>query len=299
MSAQQLAEVVRRVTTVFSGWTPESTLDQIRAEWDALFSDYVPVVDATATVVDAGGVRAEWIVAPDARPDRTIFFLHGGGYVLGSVDSHRDICERLSHLAKARVLAVDYRLAPEHPFPTPLDDALTAYRWMLDQDVDPAGLALAGDSAGAGLGLALMTVLRDRALPLPACATLMSPWVDMEVSGGTMASNDAIDPMVRKPMVETMVQLFMGEAGDRRDPRANLLFADLRGLPPMIVHSGTHETLLDDARRVVARLRDAGVPVEYRIWDGQIHVFHIFAARLDEGAEAIEELAHFIRRHIG
>ena len=298
MSSSQIEEVVDRVTSVFSGWTPETSLDQIRREWDDLFSDVEPVVKATAVPVDAGGVKAEWISAPDALPDRTILYLHGGGYVLGSINSHRDICERLSQKARARVLSLDYRLAPENPFPAAVEDAVAAYEWLLAQGVDARRLAISGDSAGGGLALAAMLALREKGHPLPACAVLMSPWVDMEMLGESLIANDAIDPMVHRPMVETMVSLYMG-ASDRRHPLANPLHGDFRGLPPMIVHSGSRETLLDDAVRVVEKARAEGVDVEYRIWDGQIHVFHIFAARLDEGAVALDELGAFIAKHIG
>ncbi|MGE3599112.1 MAG: alpha/beta hydrolase [Dehalococcoidia bacterium] len=297
MSEAQRRKVDAKVQAVFSSWTPETSLEQIRREWDALFSDYVPAVKCTATPVSANGVQAEWIVAPGARAGRTILYLHGGGYVLGSITSHRDIIERLSHAARARVLALDYRLAPEHPFPAPVEDALAAYRWLLDQGVAPSSLAISGDSAGGGLALATMLALKTARTPLPACAALMSPWVDMEVLGESMTTKDAVDPMVHRPMVETMVQLFLGN-GDRRNPLANPLYGDFTELPPMIVHSGTRETLLDDAVRVVDKARKAGVDVDYKIWEDQMHVFHIFAARLDEGADAIRELGAFIERHL-
>jgi monoterpene epsilon-lactone hydrolase len=291
-----LDDVIDRVNAVFSGWTPETSLDQIRREWDDLFSDFESVVHPAVEPATIAGVKAEWIVAPSALPERVILFLHGGGYVLGSINSHRDICERLSSTAKARVLAVDYRLAPEYPFPAAIEDALTAYKWLLQQGIDPRLLAIAGDSAGGGLALATMLAVKDEGLPLPSCAALMSPWVDMEMIGHSLDANDAIDPMVHRPMVESMVQMFVGD-DNRRNQLANPLYGDFTGLPPMIVHSGSRETLLDDAVRVVDKARQAGVEVTYRIYDGQIQVFHIFASRLEEGATAIEELGDFIAEH--
>ena len=297
MSLQQLESVVKEVVAVFNSWGPETPITTIRQDWDNLFSNVKPVVGARAEPVNAGGVKAEWISAPEAKNDRVILYLHGGGYVLGSIHSHRDVCERLSRATKARVLALDYRLAPENPFPAALDDALAAYRWLLKQGVSPKHLAIAGDSAGGGLSTATLVALKQAGDPLPTCAALMSPWVDLDCTGESMTTKDAEDPMVHKPMAAVMSASYV-PSGEFRTPLASPLYADLGGLPPLMIHVGSRETLLDDSVRLAARAREAGVDVQFKKWEGQVHVFQIFASRVDEGEESIQELGAFIRKHI-
>ncbi len=296
MSQAQLDQVIEDVVATFSSWGPDTTLDEMRAGWDGIFADVVPSVGASSEAVDAGGVKAEWITAPGAAPDRVILYLHGGGYVLGSIDSHRDLCERYSRAASARVLALDYRLAPENPFPAAVDDATAAYRWLLDQGIAPAHIAIAGDSAGGGLTFATLVALRDAGTPLPACATPISPWVDLEATGDSMALRADVDPMVQKEMIQQMGHTYTA-GGDLRNPLAAPLHADLSGLPPLLIHVGSRETLHDDAARMAEKARAAGVDVELDVWDGQIHVWHVFASRLDEGEEAIQQLGAFVRKH--
>jgi epsilon-lactone hydrolase len=297
MSSRQLEDVIRDIQATFGSWGPETTLEEMRRGWDGLFANVKPSVGAKSEKVDAGGVRAEWIVAPQAAKDRVVLYLHGGGYVLGSIHSHRDMCERLSRAAEARVLAVDYRLAPEHPFPAAVDDATAAYRWLVKEGYAPTKIAVAGDSAGGGLTFATLLALKKSGDPMPACATPISPWVDLEGLGDSMISRDAIDPMVHKPMIEQMARTYVGPSGDLRDPLAAPLHGDLTGLPPLLIHVGSRETLHDDALRMAEKARKAGVPVELDIVEGQIHVWHIFASRLDEGEEAIRRLGAFIRKH--
>ncbi len=298
MTIRQLDPVIARVTAVFDSWFPETPIETIRKDWDHLFSDVTPEVGARSKAVDVDGIPGEQICAPDASSEGAILYLHGGGYVLGSVLSHHDVCERISRAAGYNLLAIDYRLAPEHPFPAALDDALSAYRWLLKQGLSPDRIALAGDSAGGGLCLALLLKLKQDGEPLPACAALMSPWVDMAMSGESLISNDAVDPMVHKEMVEVMASSYVA-SDDRRNPLASPLYGELSGLPPLMIHVGTRETLLDDSKRIAARARDAGVDVQTKIWEGQVHVFQIFASQVDEGEESIRELGAFIHQHLG
>ena len=298
MSSPQLDAVVAEVTAVFGSWGPDTSIETIRRDWDALFSNVKPVVGARAEPVNAGGVKAEWIIAPEAKAGRAVLYLHGGGYVLGSIHSHRDVCERLSRASQAQVLALDYRLAPEAPFPAAVKDAVAAYRWLLKQGIAAKHIAIAGDSAGGGLGLATLVSLKDSGDSLPACAALMSPWVDLECIGDSMISRDALDPMVHKPMTQVMSSLYV-PGGDYRNPLASPLYADLRGLPPLMIHVGSRETLHDDSTRIAKRARDAGVSAELKVWEGQVHVFQIFASRVEEGEQSIGELGGFIKRHLG
>lgn len=295
--SDQLEAVINDVMAVFNSWGADTPIEKIRQDWDNLFSNVKPVVGAVAEEVNAGSVRAEWIRAPRSREDRTVIFLHGGGFVLGSINSHRDICERISQAAGVRVLALEYALAPENPFPAQLEDSLAAYEWLLKQGVSPEYVALCGDSAGGGLALSTMLALKDAGRPLPVCAALMSPFVDMEMIGNSMVANDELDPMVHKPMVEVMVSSFL-QGGDARHPLANPLYGDFSGLPPLLIHAGERETLLDDSLRVADRARKANVGTELKVWPGQIHVFHIFAARLEEGDRAIREIGEFLRKYL-
>jgi len=297
MSSAQLDKVIADVVATFGAWGPQTTLQEMRKGWDDLFSDVKPTVGAKTEKVDAGGVKAEWITAPGASVDRAILYLHGGGYVLGSIHSHRDMCERLSRAAQARVLALDYRLAPEHPFPAAVEDARAAYRWLL-RSFEPRRIAISGDSAGGGLTFAVLLALKKHGDPMPACAVPLSPWVDLEGLGDSMTGKDAEDPMVHKPMIEQMGKTYVG-TGNVRDPLAAPLYGDLRGLPPLLIQVGSRETLLDDAVRMTDKAKKAGVDVELDVWEGQIHVWQIFASRLDEGEKAIQKIGAFVHKHTG
>jgi monoterpene epsilon-lactone hydrolase len=246
--------------------------------------------------VTAGGVKAEWVSAPDADAGRAILYLHGGGYVIGSINTHRALAGRLSRAAKARVLVIDYRLAPEHPFPAAVDDAVSAYRWMLTQGLKPSRIAVAGDSAGGGLSAATLVAIRDAKLPMPAAGALLSPWVDLEGIGESMTTNDSRDPMVHKDGTLAMAKAYLG-GKDPRTPLAAPLYADLAGLPPLLIQVGTAETLLDDSSRLAERAKKAGVNVTYEPWQNMIHVFQLFAPMLDEGQQAIEKIGAFVRKH--
>lgn len=298
MSSEQLEKVISDCLATFGAWGPETTLEEMRSGADKLFSVQDRAVGATSEEVDAGGVRAEWIAAPGVASDRAILYVHGGGYVLGSIDSHRDLCERLSRAAGARVLSLDYRLAPEDPFPAAVDDSVAAYNWLVGQGIAPGSIAIAGDSAGGGLVFGTLVALRDAGVDLPACATPISPWVDLEGTGETMDSKADLDPMVQKEGIQAMGGMYV-PTGDFKNPLAAPLHADLSGLPPLLIHVGTRETLLDDAIRMHDKAKAAGVDVTLDIWEGQIHVWHLFSNRLDEGEEAIQQLGAFMKKHMG
>jgi acetyl esterase/lipase/alpha-ketoglutarate-dependent taurine dioxygenase len=248
--------------------------------------------------VSIAGVPAEWVRAPLASERRVVLYLHGGGYIAGSLTTHRHIVAGLSQASGAPCLSVAYRLAPEHPFPAALDDALAVYRWLRSgapgAAFDARDIAIAGDSSGGGLSLAMLLALRDAGEALPGAAILFSPWVDMEMSGDTMDSNAAVDPVVKRDILEMMAQAYLA-GGDRRSPGASPLYADLRGLCPMLIHVGSNETLLDDARRLAARARAAEVDVTLEEWDGMIHVFQSFAGFLPEGQESLQRVGEFLR----
>ncbi len=248
----------------------------------------------TCTPVEAGGVSAEWSVADGADQDKVILYVHGGGYVMGSAGSHRDMTGRLSQAAGARVLSLNYRLAPEHPFPAPVDDAVAAYRWLLGQGIQASNMAIAGDSAGGGLALAALIAIRDAGEPVPAAGIGISPWVDMEGMGESMTTRAAVDPVVQKEGLLGMAKIYLGGA-DPKNPLAAPLHANLAGLPPLLIQVGDAETLLDDATRITERARKADVDVTLKIWDEMPHVWHLFAPILPEGQQAIEEIGTFFK----
>ena len=252
--------------------------------------------DTPASVrrVDADGVPADLVSAAGASSGKAILYLHGGGYVIGSSATHGELARRLSVAAEADVLVIDYRLAPENPFPAPVEDAVTAYKWLIGQGCDPGGVAIAGDSAGGGLTVATLVSLRDQDLPLPACGVCISPWVDMEGLGESMNSRASLDPMVQREGLVGMADTYLNGA-DPRTPLAAPLYADLNGLPPLLIQVGTSETLYDDSTRLAERAEAAGVETCFESWEEMIHVWHLFAPMLDEGQRAIERIGEFVR----
>jgi monoterpene epsilon-lactone hydrolase len=247
--------------------------------------------------VQAGGVPGEWFRAPELDESRVLFYLHGGGYTIGSIESHRDLISRMCLASGVRGLAIDYRLAPEHPFPAQLEDALAAYRWLLASGVEASRIVIAGESAGGGLTLSTLVSLRDAREALPAAAAVICPWVDLEGTGASVDQNARYDYITRDAL-RISARRFARE-DQQRDPLAAPLYADLHGLPPLLVQAGGAEALLDDARRIADRARAAGVDVTLEIDDEMIHVWHMLAQIEPRGQEAIDRVGAFARRHLG
>ncbi|MFM8408864.1 MAG: alpha/beta hydrolase [Alphaproteobacteria bacterium] len=250
--------------------------------------------DVSSEAVTADGVPAEWVVADGADPGRAVLYLHGGGYVIGSIATHRDLAARLSRATGARTLLVGYRLAPEDPHPAAVEDAVRAYRWLVARGVDPRRVAIAGDSAGGGLTVATLVALREAGDALPAAGVCLSPWTDLACEGGSMDTHDHLDPMVRPDGLREMAAMYLGGL-PAETPLASPVHADLRGLPPLLVQVGTAEVLLDDATRLAERARAAGVDVTLEVWDDMVHVWQAFAAILPEARDAIERIGAFVR----
>jgi epsilon-lactone hydrolase len=243
-----------------------------------------------------GGVPAEWVRAPGAREDATIFFLHGGGYVMGSLATHRALCARLSAAAGCRVASVAYRLAPEAPFPAAFDDAAAAWRALL-QDVRPASVVAAGDSGGAGLGLAVLLDALRAGLARPAGVVAFSPWVDLAMRGTSIRLKAAEDPIVTEDCLRAMATAYLGPCPPA-DPRVSPLYDDLRSLPPLLIQVGTAELLLDDALRLAERARAAGVDVDLQVYPELFHVWQAFAGALPEADEALARAGAFVKRRL-
>ena len=283
--------VVTGLRNIYARWTRDTTVQQMRDDWDTAFAARGRAWPVERFAI--GAIDAEWIAAPGADPTRIILYLHGGGFRIGSIRSHRDIIQRLSEAAEARVLAIDYRLTPEHLFPAPVEDALAAYRWLLESGHAPGRIAIAGDSAGGGLALACMLAAREARFPLPCAAYLMSPWTDMTASGASYDTRATRDPMHQRAMILGMAKGYLGKTGDARAPLASPLFADLRGLPPMLVQCGGREVILDDSTALVGRAREAGVDCELDIHEPMIHVFQMFA-ELPEAQKALARAGDFL-----
>ncbi len=245
--------------------------------------------------VEAGGVAAEWVAAA-AHDDRHILYLHGGGFAIGSPALYRHVTWRLAAAARARLLAIDYRLAPEHPFPAALDDALAAYRWLLDQGADPRRIAVIGDSAGGGLVFSLLLRCRDEGrLPLPACAVALSPWTDLALSGASLRVNARADPFIDGSDMPLLAGWYL-DGADPCNPYASPLYGDPSGLPPSLIQVGSDEVLRDDATRMAERLRAAGCEVALEIWPRMPHVWQLFAEVMPEARRAIAGIGAFVRQ---
>ncbi len=236
------------------------------------------------------GVAAEWISNGRVTPKRTVLYFHGGAYLMGSPATHRQLTTRIAKRWQARVASVDYRLAPEHPFPAATDDALAAYRALLEQGVDPATLVIAGDSAGGGLALACALQVRDGGLPPPAALVLFSPWTDLSLSGGSMHTLADQDDMLDPERLRDAAASYLDGAAPTT-PLASPLNADLHGLPPVLIQVSDCEVLLDDSRRLLDALHAAGSPARMSVWHGMHHVWPLFAGLVPEADAALDEAA--------
>lgn len=290
---------------LYQGWletlaaNPDLPIGDVRA----LFEHWGDVTGEPGGVdyqeVDAGGVPALWAIPHGAPADRAIQATHGGGYVVGSRYSHRKLYGHVAKAVGVRTLIIDYRRAPEHVHPAPVEDAVTSYQWLLAQGFQPKHIALTGDSAGGALAITTPLLLRDRGLPLPAASVPISPWTDLAITGETVTTHEARDHFVKRHVIELMSGTYLGEHGDRHDPLASPLYADLRGLPPLYIQTGGDETLLDDSSRLVAAARAAGVEVKYDVYPEQQHVFHFLAGTAPEADQAVRDLADWLRPRLG
>jgi epsilon-lactone hydrolase len=274
------------------GWPARrQRLDDIGSTWPV-------AADVTLTAVDINGVPGEWSIVPGSDRSRVLLFFHGGGYCSGSIMSHRRMVSEPGRASGVRTLAIDYRLAPENPFPAAFDDAVTAWQFLRRQGIAAKHIAIGGDSAGGGLSLAVALKLRDVQEDLPACLWLVSPWTDLTMSGSTLATKEAVDPLIHRGYLCELADAYLGGAVDRRDPRVSPLFANLTGMPPLLIQVGSAETLLADAVRLAAAAGEADVPVTLEVWPQMIHAWHLWNARLESGRQALSSAGSFMHRHL-
>jgi monoterpene epsilon-lactone hydrolase len=275
----------------------EFSIEEQRTVLEAGFTQFPLAPDVKCETVDAGGVPAEFVVTPESDKERVVYYLHGGGYILGNINSHREMVSRLARAAKARVLLIDYRLAPEHPFPAAVEDSVAGYRWLLSQGVKPERVAIAGESAGGGLTVATLVALRDAGEQLPAAAIPISPWVDLEMLGESMVTKAERDPLLQRDHLRQMAKAYLGDTNPRT-PLAAPIYANLTGLPPLLIQVGTAEVLYDDAVRLTEKAKSDGVQVVQETWEDMIHMWHFFPM-LPEAQQALGKIGEFIIKHTG
>jgi epsilon-lactone hydrolase len=274
------------------GWTERRRrIDEVGSYWPA-------ADDVEFEAVDVDGMLGEWSIVRGGDASRVLLYFHGGGYCSGSILSHRRMVTEAGRAAGVRTLAVGYRLAPEHPFPAAFDDALTAWRFLRNHGAAAAHIAIGGDSAGGGLTVALMIRLRERDEELPGCAWLVSPWTDLTMSGATLVTKDAVDPIIHRNYLGELADAYVPAAMAKADPRVSVLHAELKGLPPTLIQVGSAETLLDDSTRFAAAAGAAAVPVTLEVWPHMIHAWHLWNAHLEPGRRALASAGAFIQRHL-
>ena len=275
-----------------------TSVDEFRVWYESFTGQFELPDDAVFEQVGAGGVSAEWVSTPGVSEDRVVMYLHGGGYMIGSMRTHRSPLAYLSRVSDSRVLGLNYRLAPEHPFPAAVEDSVAGYRWLLSQGVSPQRIVIGGDSCGGGLTIATLVALKYFGDPLPAGGISHSGWTDLAHTGESFVTKAEADPLLDKDMLEGMAAAYLGDR-PRTTPLASPYYADLSGLPPLLVQVGTAEVLLDDSLRLAEKAKGAGVDVTLEVWDDMPHVWQAFASFLPEGRQALESCGEFIKQRTG
>ncbi len=272
--------------------TPES----IREWFEAINAQTPGAQDTTYTVLSSERCSGEWNRPTGGREDRLIIYYHGGGFLFGSSRSHRALTSHMAQLAAMPVLSVDYRLAPEHPAPAAHDDCFSAYCWALDQGFAPSAIALAGDSAGGNMALSTAVRAREMGLPVPGCVVMMSPALDLAGDGASHTTL-ANAPLLNKELVDLFNRVYVGE-GDLRASQVTPFYSDMTGLPPVLIHVGSNELLVDDSLTIAQRIEQAGTPVELKVWPDMVHCWQLYGPMLEESMQSIKEIAEFVKRHI-
>jgi epsilon-lactone hydrolase len=296
MSRQQQEEL--DATLRQGAFDPNGEVAELRAGFEALMRSIPVPSDVTKTDMTVGGVDTVEVTVDGVDSANVILYFHGGVYVIGSADSSVPLVADLARRTGTKVVSVNYRLAPENPYPAAVEDARAVYEGLLSQGVDPNNIALSGESAGGGLTTALLLGLRDAGRPMPSSAFVMSPWVDLTLSGNTILDRQKVDPILTGEALRMRVGDYVADA-NASDPLISPIFADLRGLPPILIQVGSHEILLSDAVRLAERAANGDVEVTLDVVPGVPHVFQAYAAVLDEGNAALDRAATFLNAHFG
>jgi acetyl esterase/lipase len=296
MSRQQQVEL--DATLRQGAFDPKGDVAELRAGFEALMRSIAVPSDVYKANTAVGGVDVVEVTVGGVDSAKVILYFHGGVYVIGSADSSVPLVADLARRTNAKVVSVDYRLAPENPYPAAVEDARAAYEGLLSQGVEPGNIAICGESAGGGVTAAVLLALRDADQPMPASAFVMSPWVDLTLAGNTIVDRQEVDPILTGEALSLRVGDYVARASSS-DPLISPVFADLRGLPPMLIQVGTHEILLSDAVRLAERAANSDVEVTLEVVPGVPHVFQAYAAVLDEGDAALDRAAAFLRTHFG
>lgn len=294
-------ELDRAITMFRDGKTETqafTTVDEFRVWYEQFTGQFELPEDAVFEQVGAGGVAAEWISTPGAAEDRVVMYLHGGGYMIGSMRTHRSPLSYLSRVSGGRVLGLNYRLAPEHPFPAAVEDSVAAYCWLLDEGIQPGRIVIGGDSCGGGLTIATLVALKYFGYPLPAGGISHSGWTDLAHTGESFVTKAEVDPLLDREMLEGMAAAYLGDRS-RTTPLASPYYADLSGLPPLLLQVGTAEVLLDDSLRLADKAKAAGVDVTLEVWDDMPHVWQAFVSFLPEAKQSLDSCGEFVRKHTG
>ncbi|WP_311969595.1 alpha/beta hydrolase [Pseudomonas baltica] len=275
------------------GQETSTTLNEQRQAYEQVLATHPIPPGVTCRDVDMGGVSGMLVVPDKFTEGRVLLYIHGGGYVGGSARGYLGLAGHLATLLGAKVYLPDYRLAPEHPFPAPIDDTLQSYRWLLDQGNDPKSIVFSGDSAGGAMVVSVMVKAHNAGLPLPAGGAALSPWANLEHTGASIDNRDGLDPQASRLGLTLLAKAFLNGALPT-DPDASPVFADVRGLPPILVQIGENEVMLSDAMRLATHLGENRVRVSLEVWPGMFHVWHLFAAILPEGMQAVKNVAVFL-----
>ncbi len=294
----QIIKTIFRVRRLLNPPTGVLDVPKEREETEALAARFKTHLEHTFTPVDAGQVPGAWIQTPESIPENIILFLHGGGYNSGSIHSHRSLTANIAHAAKSRALIIDYRLAPEHPFPAAVQDARVAFDWLVENHIDPAQIIVAGDSCGGGMAISLMINLRNAGKPLPAAAVCLSPWTDLTCTGESWVTNRNKDIMLDAVSLKKAAQIYLGMTSSGI-PLASPLYADLKGLPSILIQVGSDELILSDSTGLAERAKAAGVDVTLEVWEGMQHEWHFAAKFLPEARQAIDHIGQFMQDQLG
>ena len=292
-AVQTWANSLSDLVPVLKGIDTTTKMSDIRDAYAKMLGQNQPPAGVRFEAVDMGGVPATLVTPDELKTDAVLMYIHGGAYIVGRPDGYHGIGGNYAKMLGARVYMPDYRLAPEHQFPAPIDDTLRAYEWLLEQNIAASKIAFAGESAGGAMVVSVMVAAKSKGLPLPAVGSSISPWANLEHTGVSMSNREGLDPLNSKPVLDILARAFLGDTLANH-PMASPVFADVTGLPPILVQIGENELMLSDAMRLANHLADNRVRVNLEVWPGMFHAWHFYAGMLAEGQQALESSVRFI-----